>query len=145
MTDLRRWVVDTNVLGSRLLAPRGTAARAVDRALSRGVLLVSNATLEERIAVLGRPKFAPYLSDAQRRRCIGLLSGVARRVPITRQFQVCRDPRDDKFLEVALNGEAETIVTGDADLLVLDPFHKVRILTPAGFLDWSGVAATEKS
>ena len=145
MTDLRRWVVDTNVLVSRLLAPRGTAARAVDRALGSGVLLVSNATLEELIAVLGRPKFAPYLSVAQRRQFIGLLSGVARRVPITRQFQACRNPRDDKFLDVALNGEAETIVTGDADLLVLDPFHNVRILTPAAFLDWPGIAATEKS
>ena len=37
------------------------------------------------------------------------------------------------------------IVSSDVDLRVLDPFHKVRILTPAAFLDWSGVAATEKS
>jgi uncharacterized protein len=48
--------------------------------------------------------------------------------------QACRDPRDDKFLHAALNGEAEAIVTGDQDLLVLDPFHGVRILSPAAFL-----------
>lgn len=60
--------------------------------------------------------------------------GVCRRVAITHRVQVCRDPCDDKFLHVALNGEAEAIVTGDADLLALHPFHGVQILSPAAFL-----------
>ena len=47
----------------------------------------------------------------------------------------CRDPRDDKFLEVAVNGMADLIVTGDDDLLVLDPFRPTRILTPKQFLE----------
>jgi putative PIN family toxin of toxin-antitoxin system len=135
MIEPRRWVIDTNVLVSRLLAPNGVAARAVDRALTCGVLLVSDATLGELVEVLSRPKFDPYLGVEQRRQFIGLLGGVSYLIPITRQFQACRDPRDDKFLDVALNGEAEAIVTGDADLLALNPFHGVRILAPAIFLD----------
>jgi predicted nucleic acid-binding protein len=47
----------------------------------------------------------------------------------------CRDPDDNKFLETAINGEADCIVTGDTDLLTLDPFHGMRVLTPRGFLE----------
>lgn len=132
----RRWVLDTNVLVSRLLMPGGAAARAVDRALVLGVPLVSDETLDELAEVLARPRFDRYVSLADRQRFITLLGGVARRVAISHRVQACRDPRDDKFLHVALNGEAEAIVTGDADLLVLDPFHGVRILNPAAFLDF---------
>lgn len=130
------WVVDTNVLISRLLAPGGVAARAVDHALARGVLLMSEATLEELAAVLGREKFDPWVSREERQRFIALLGGVARTVSITRPIQACRDPKDDKFLDVALAGDAHAIITGDADLLALNPFHGVPIITPAEFLTW---------
>ncbi len=132
----RRWVLDTNALVSRLLMPGGTAARAVDRALALGVPLVSDETLNELAEVLARPRFDRYVSLADRQRFIALLGGVARRVVVSHRVQACRDPRDDKFLHVALNGEAEAIVTDDADLLVLDPFHGVRILKPSAFLDF---------
>jgi predicted nucleic acid-binding protein len=61
MNEQCRWVLDTNVLISRLLAPGGVAARAADLALARGVLPLSEATLEKMIAVLGRSKFDPYI------------------------------------------------------------------------------------
>ena len=130
----RRWVLDTNTLVSRLLLPGDTAARAVDHALALGVPLVSNDTLAELAEVLSRPKFDRWVSVDERQRFIELLGGIARRVVITHRVRACRDPRDDKFLHVALNGGAEAIVTGDSDLLVLDPFHGVRMLKPAEFL-----------
>jgi len=130
----RRWVLDTNVLVSRLLLPGGVAALAVDHALALGVPLVSDDTLAELAAVLSRRKFDRWVSLDERQRFLQLLGGVVRHVRITHRVQACRDPRDDKFLHVALNGEAEAIVTGDRDLLVLDPFHGVRILNPAAFL-----------
>lgn len=130
----RRWVLDTNTLVSRLLLPAGTAGRAVDRALALGVPLVSDDTLAELADVLGRPKFDRWVTVDERQRFIALLGGVCRRVAITHRVQACRDPRDDKFLHVALNGEAEAIVTGDADLLALHPFHGVQIFSPAAFL-----------
>ena len=49
-------------------------------------------------------------------------------------IRICRDPKDDKFLEAAISGSAEFIVTGDHDLLSLDPFRGIHILSPAGFL-----------
>lgn len=134
MIERSGWVLDTNTLISRLLAPRGTAAQAVDRALEQGVILVSKATLAELAGVLARPKFDPYMSREARQQFIRLLGGIARIVPISQQLQVCRDPADDKFLDVALCGNARAIITGDQDLQVLDPFHGVRIVSPAQFL-----------
>jgi predicted nucleic acid-binding protein len=51
----------------------------------------------------------------------------------------CRDPKDNKFLELALSGQATHIVSGDEDLLVVHPFHGILILTPQAFLtQWEG-------
>ena len=100
-----------------------------------GQLLVSAATMDELAAVLGRAKFDPYLSVADRQEFIRLLGRIAEMVPIVRVVRACRDPRDDKFLEVAVNGRADLVVTGDRDLLELDPFMGVAILSPAGYLD----------
>ena len=52
--------------------------------------------------------------------------------------EVCRDPKDDHILELAINGNALFIVTGDYDLLALDPFRGVRIVTPVEFLRSGG-------
>lgn len=130
----RRWVLDTNLLVSRLLLPSGVAARTVDQALSTGVILVSEETLAELAEVLARKKFDPYVSRADRAQFIRLLGGLAHIVPITHRIAACRDPKDDKFLDVALNGGAQAIVTGDAALLALNPFHGVAILRPGEFL-----------
>ena len=65
------------------------------------------------------------------------LGRVVERVTIIRNIQACHDPKDDKFLELAVNGQAETIITGDEDLLALHPFRSVQIITPGRFLDQS--------
>jgi len=138
VTTDHRLVLDTNLWISRLLVPGGTAARAVDRALAWGTPLVSEDTLRELSSVLARPKFDPYVSIEDRRHFLRLLGGVVRVVPILHKVAACRDPKDDKFLHVALNGAAEFIVTGDADLLTLHPFHGVQIVTPSAFLESVG-------
>jgi putative PIN family toxin of toxin-antitoxin system len=136
MREQSLWVLDTNILVSRLLTPGGVAARAVDHALAQGILLLSETTLTELTQVLGRAKFDPYLSPGDRQRFIELLGGVARIVPILHHVQACRDARDDKFLDLALAGGAAAIITGDNDLLELDPFHGIPIISPATFLEW---------
>lgn len=55
-------------------------------------------------------------------------------VAITEQIDECRDPSDNKFLELALCGNADVLVTGDNDLLVLNPFRGIAIVTPRDFL-----------
>ena len=85
------------------------------------------------LCLVGSLRTAPPVSAITAERCPGWRGIRTRRIPITRQVQVCRDSKDDKFLDVALNGEAHAIITGDQDLAVLDPFHGVRIVCPAVF------------
>lgn len=129
-----RIVVDTNVLISRALLPKSVSAQAVRRAVDRGVLLMSEATLAELAEVLARPKFDAYVSASDRRAFFSSLVEFVEIVPITTAIRACRDPRDDKFLDLAVSGDAGWLVTGDQDLLVLNPYAGIAIVTPAGFL-----------
>ena len=129
-----RIVADTNLLVSRLLLPQSLPAQAVRKAVDEGQLLVSDATLGELADVLSRAKFDPYVSLEDRQDFIRVLNRVAERIIVTAPIKACRDPKDDKFLEVALNGEANLILTGDRDLLALHPFRGVDILSPREYL-----------
>lgn len=80
-------------------------------------------------------KFDRYLSSKERESFFPLLGRVAIRIAIVRPIRACRDPKDDKFLEVAINGQADAIITGDSDLLELHPFLGIPILSPKQFLN----------
>ena len=133
--ERERIVADTNLLVSRLLLPQSLPAQAVRKAVDEGQLLVSAATLEELADVLSRAKFDPYVSLEDRQDFIRVLNRVAERIIVTALIKACRDPKDDKFLEVALNGEANLILTGDRDLLTLHPFRGVDILSPREYIE----------
>ena len=129
-----RIIADTNCLVSRLLLPSSVPGDAVRKAVDSGLLLVSEATMNELADVLARPKFDRYIGLEDRQRFLRMLLRVAEFVPIVCSVRECRDPKDDKFLEVALNGKANLIVTGDADLLALHPWRGIAILSPARYL-----------
>jgi len=135
MSDAPRLVFDTNILISHLLIPTGIPAKAVRKELHMGQLIVSDDTLNELASVISRPKFDRYISLQDRKDFFRFLGRVVERVTIIRNIQACRDPKDDRFLELAVNGQAETIITGDEDLLALNPFRSIRIITPSEFLD----------
>ena len=80
------------------------------------------------------PKFNTFAPLDERDSFVALIKEIATWVPIIRRIRACRDPRDDKFLELAINGSADVILTGDDDLLALHPFHRIAILTPAAWL-----------
>jgi uncharacterized protein len=128
-------VVDTNVLVSRLLAAESVPGVAVREARRRGRLLVSDATMYELAEVLSREKLDRYVSREQRQRFLRQVARIAEFVPIIRVLRECRDPKDDKFLEVALNGRADLIITGDADLLGMHPWRGIEIVSPARYLE----------
>ncbi len=83
--------------------------------------------------VIGRPYLARLIAPAARNRMMQLMAG-AELVTITERIAACRDPKDDKFLELAVNGCADLILTGDNDLLVLHPFREIAIVAPATFV-----------
>jgi putative PIN family toxin of toxin-antitoxin system len=84
--------------------------------------------------VLRRPRLAAYVSLSESTLFLSELARVVELVTITERVELCRDPRDDKFLELALAGRADFLLTGDADLLTLHDFRGTAILTPAGYL-----------
>ena len=92
-----------------------------------------------------RPKFDRYVEQKTRQRFLADLASVGEWVVITGAVQACRDPDDDKFLETAINGEADCIVTGDGDLLALHPFAGMPILTPRAFVDAVSIRSSTSS
>jgi uncharacterized protein len=134
MRDSDRFVIDTNVFVSAVLLPLSIPRQAVDKALDHGVLLFSDTTITEMEEGLTRSKFDQYSGIEERILFLGQLRSTAEFVPITQLVRECRDSRDDKFLEVALNGRADVIITGDADVLALHPWREIAILTPSQYL-----------
>jgi putative PIN family toxin of toxin-antitoxin system len=130
-----RVVLDTNVLISGLLSTTSTPARAVERAISDGQLLASTATLRELMTKLLSPKFDRYVPRERRDALLLRLAPLIEIVEVVQRVQASRDPDDDKFLEVAINGRADVVVSGDGDLLDLNPFRGIAILAPAAYMD----------
>ena len=137
MRNDRCYVFDTNTLISAALFRGGTAGEAFRHALNTGVVLLSEATFEEIDEVIAREKFDDYLTAEERGTFIEALVDRSRFANPTEKLQVCRDPDDDKFLELAVSESATCIVSGDADLLELNPFRGIPIMKPADFLEGS--------
>ena len=134
MTSNVRAVVDTNVTVSAALLPRSTPRRAFDRILEQVTSLISLATLAELNEVLRRPRFNSYLREDERLEFLAALVRESELVEVTAAVSACRDPKDDKFLELALSGAATHIISGDGDLLALHPFRGMAILSPHDFV-----------
>jgi len=138
-----RAVIDTGVLVSALIRRQGTTGEIL-RALRDGrfTVVFTTAIVVEIIDVLGRDPFrTKYHIQSEDIttlvnliRLRGELVDPLRSAAVSPSGTMCRDPKDDKFLEAALAGKAEAIISGDADLLVLNPFEEISILRPAEFL-----------
>jgi uncharacterized protein len=128
-----RVVLDTNVLVSAALKQRSTPGMAVLAVERHHVLLKSHATEEQLFGVVARPYFASLINPDTQAWLTKLMAD-AEPVTITERIVACRDPTDDKFLELAINGHADLIISGDADLLALSPFRHIPIVPPADFV-----------
>lgn len=132
-----RAVVDTGVLVSALIRRQGTTGDLM-RALRDGrfTAIYSTEMIVEIIDVLGRPAFRSkyHIEPDDITALINLIRLRGELVTPARRVAACRDPKDDRFLEAALAGDADCVVSGDADLLDLTPFENIPILRPAEFL-----------
>lgn len=135
----KRIVIDTSTLIGSLLKPDSIPRQAFLYAMANATLCVSPATLEELEVVLMRDKFDRYLD--QESRCIFFQQyrSASLLFPVTElETNVitppCRDPRDNKFLALALHCSAHMLISSDDDLLVLNPWQNIPILTPVQFL-----------
>jgi len=106
----------------------------VRKALREGTVLYSSATWKELEEVLLRPKFERYQPHNLRREYLDFLFEALEPVEVVIKIVVCRDAKDNMFLELAVNGNADVIITGDADLISLHPFRGIAILNPTAYL-----------
>ncbi len=127
-------VFDTNSIISAHLLPLSVTRQAYDKAFQIGVLYYSRATLNELSEVLLRSKFDRYISLEKRLEAIRLFQNRGYETDVPFDLKACRDPKDDKFLSLAVAAHAHCIVTGDKDLLELHPFQNIPIMTPAQFV-----------
>jgi putative PIN family toxin of toxin-antitoxin system len=133
MPGTERIVLDTNVLLSGALFPGSIPSLALLKA-QNSQLLASEATLLELVEVMNRARFDRYIERSIRQQLVAEYTNLCEMVEIKSPLRACRDPRDDKFRDVAVEGRADAIVSGDLDLLALDSFQGVAILTPAAYL-----------
>jgi putative PIN family toxin of toxin-antitoxin system len=127
-----RVVVDTNVMVSGLMAD-GVCRNIVKRYLPACHMVASAALLAE-LAKTMRDKFSLNADDLPLLKIYADEATIVKSKPLAKQ--VCRDKDDDELLATAFAGEAEIILTGDKDLLVLKEFQGIRILSPRQFVEW---------
>ena len=128
-------MLDTNVLVSAFLVSASKPRLALELVRQKGVLLLSAAAFVELHEVLHRPSILRYSRNQLVEPFLAVLAREAQWVDTSATIRACRDPKDDKFLELAIDGRATHIITGDLDLLALNPFREIRILSPHSFLE----------
>jgi putative PIN family toxin of toxin-antitoxin system len=128
-------VVDTNTLLSSVLRSGSVTHQAVLLALGDFQICFSDETWNELVDVLFRPKFAKYFVGDERDALLAVLAQAGEFVTVIHSVTDCRDPKDNKFLSLALAAQALCIVSGDKDLQVLNPYHGIAIFSPAEFLN----------
>jgi putative PIN family toxin of toxin-antitoxin system len=112
----------------------GVPLRALRTALTEDAVAISPAIEAELLDVLHRPRLARYLDPALRAEVLGQVLMRAVRFDPMLRVRECRDAKDDIYLELAVAASAHTIVSSDDDLLVLNPWRAIRIVSPANFL-----------
>ena len=129
-----RIVVDTNVLISAIISTDSVPALAVDLVFRHHKFLSSLDTQDELQRVLNKPRFSRYLTT-RAKDWFTMIRTEADFIVITDHVIACRDPKDDKFLELAVDGKADIIISGDKDLLSMTSYRNTRIITPAEFMN----------
>ncbi|MTJ06744.1 putative toxin-antitoxin system toxin component, PIN family [Anabaena sp. UHCC 0204] len=130
-------VIDTNVLVSAALSPDGTARKALDKAYKQFKIAQSEETYQELKTRIYKPKFDKYISHEEREDFLEIVKKYSKFIEIRTQVEICRDPDDNKFLELAKDSNAEFLITGDQDLLSLKNLveYQNKVITPRDFLN----------
>ena len=131
----RSYVFDANAIVSAALIQGSVSRKAFDKAHRKGGILLSRSVISEVEDVLAREKLRKYLTEEDRLLFMVALVREAKLVAVAETIKECRDPKDNKYLDLAVSGGATCIVSGDKDLLDLSPFRGISIVTPRRFLE----------
>lgn len=132
---VKSFIFDTNALVSAFLSPNSTNATALKLAEDIGEVIFSKETFKEFCNVLLREKFDKYFSREIR---LKIIERVFLRYPQKEPNIIiteCRDPKDNMFLSLAVSESVDAVITGDSDLLILNPIREIPILNAKAFLE----------
>lgn len=129
-------VVDTNIFVSSFLGSKNAKLIVRDIFSEQHQIVMSHEQLQEIKAVLLRPKFSKYIHPYELDEFLSLLS-LKIIVPSNYgKISDCRDAKDNMILEAAVYGNANFIISGDEDLLILNPYCWIKILSPIAFIKY---------
>jgi uncharacterized protein len=134
MSD-RKFVVDTNVLIIAVVFKTKNLVKALEICLREGDVMVPTKVETEYRTRLLDSKFDNFIGKALRE---VFLSEFLQRCEWTEpaeKISVARDTKDNMFLELSVASKAICLITGDKDLLVLNPFESIPMITPKEFLN----------
>jgi uncharacterized protein len=127
-------VIDASVLVSAALRRGSVPEKAIRLSRAVDAICISDAVIEEYRSVLARPKFRAAIRPDRAEELVELLLADSRRYRPRRRVRDCRDEKDNRYLELAEACRAAFLITGDGDLLSLDPWRAVRIVRPAEYV-----------
>ncbi len=129
------FVFDINTLISAFLIKSSTTRKALEKAIETGKICANHETYNELCEVLLRPRFDKYLTLDSKLLVLKEFKELSIFNEISERIYDCRDPKDNKFLELAVTVHAACLISGDKDLLVLHPFRGIPILNATDFLN----------
>ncbi len=135
---MTRIVVDTNLAISAAILRNSISNKAFSLALKNFLLVSSESTLAELIDVIYRPKFNKYLTEEARLEFLTLVAQASEIVHVTSVITDCADPKDNQFLELAVDAGAGIILSGDPHLTEMNPYREITIVGPKEFLETYG-------
>lgn len=128
-------IFDTNVLISAILMEGSVADLALTKATQLCDIISSEEIFSELVEKILLPKFDKYVSIEKRKRFLQSFEIMASFYKPNQNIVACRDPKDNIFLELAVEASANFIISGDTDLLILNPFRYTQIISPKDFLE----------
>ena len=135
MNNKTKLVIDTNIFISAFLGGKNAKFLLKEVVNDTYELIMSKQQLKEIEQVMKRPKFHKYITSSEIDELINLLSLKIIVPSIYEKINDCRDSKDNMILEEAVYGNAQYIITGDEDLLVLNPYRWINILTLRDFFN----------
>jgi putative PIN family toxin of toxin-antitoxin system len=130
----KKIILDTNLWISFLISKKFSQLDKLieDRKI---ILIFSNELLEEFIDVVSRPKFKKYFSKNDIEKILEYFDQFGKLINVTSELKICRDEKDNFLLNLSIDSEADYLITGDKDLLILEKIEKTKILTFSEFIE----------
>jgi putative PIN family toxin of toxin-antitoxin system len=134
IAEPKRIVIDTSIAISAAILPNSISNRAFSLALQHFQLVSSDSTLAELIEVIYRAKFDKYLTDEMRLEFLTVVAQASEFITIRSVIKDCPDPKDNQFLELGIDGDANIILSGDPHLTDMNPYRNIIIIGPKEFV-----------